>query len=545
MSTKSIAVVVAGAAQEAVAEHVPALVEAKIASRIAAHDATLWGPDAESEASIRLGWTDLATESRALLPEIESLAAQVRDRGINRIVLAGMGGSSLAPEVITGTYGVPLVTLDSTDPQQVKAALDGDLSSTLLVVSSKSGGTVETDSQRRAFESAFSAAGLDPREHIVVVTDPGSPLETSATEAGYKVFLSNPNVGGRFSALTAFGLVPSALAGVPVAELLDQAEAAVGVLTADSADNPGLILGAALAGTSPLRDKAVIVDEGSGIAGLGDWIEQLVAESTGKEGHGILPVIVPSAAAPELASPAADVLPVRLVAEVSEAGEATEAQVAGSLGAQLLLWEYATSVAGYLLGINPFDQPDVESAKVAARSLLDSTPEPEPALFTDGDIEVRATDGLLEDESTVADAVSALLAQLDADNGYIAVLAYLDRIAYPQLATVRDALAARSGRPVTFGWGPRFLHSTGQLHKGGPAVGVYLQITATSSDDLEIPGRPFSFGTLISAQASGDAGVLADRGRPVLRLNLAGGQSEAAIAQLIEVLSAPSQEPSQ
>jgi len=540
-------VTAAGAAARAVTAHAPAIAADKIASRIAAHDATLWGPEAEEESAKRLGWTTLHTTTRAILPELEALHAGLTAEGIDRVVLAGMGGSSLAPEVITRTAGVPLVVLDSTDPGQVRSALEGDLARTVLVVSSKSGGTVETDSQRRAFEAAFTAAGLDATRHIVVVTDPGSPLEEAARAAGYRaVFLADPNVGGRFSALSAFGIVPSALAGVDVGELLDEAASVAELLAEDAESNPAVVLGAALGGTDPLRDKLVIVDEGSGIVGLGDWAEQLIAESTGKSGTGLLPVVTssPAGAPPELASPADDVLAVRLVAMADDTEDATgdaevaveapgdEVTVAGPLGAQLLLWEYAVAIAGRLLKINPFDQPDVESAKVAARGMLDATPEPEPAAFTDAGIEVRSTPGLLDGVEDVEGALAALLATLG-DRGYLAVMAYLDREANSDLAGVRDALATRTGRPVTFGWGPRFLHSTGQLHKGGAPVGVYLQITGEPGSDLDVPDRPFTFGRLISAQAAGDATVLADHGRPVLRLHVTDAAALGRLATLL------------
>ena len=530
-----IEVTASGAAAQAVAAHADALVEAKVASGIAAQDPTLWGPAAESEAAIRLAWVDLATSSRDLLEPLAALRAELQAEGVDRVVLAGMGGSSLAPEVITRTAGVPLVVLDSTDPRQVREALDADLARTVLVVSSKSGTTLETDSQRKTFEAAFTAAGLDPRRHIVVVTDPGSPMEAASRAAGYRaVFTANSHVGGRFSALTAFGLVPSALAGVDVAELLDEAAAVASALGEDTPANPGIVLGAAIGGTVPLRDKLVIVDEGSGIVGLGDWAEQLIAESTGKDGKGLLPVVTGTGTAqaaanpPELEHQADDVLAVRLVPAQDESDSAEAADtdagpatvtVAGPLGAQMLLWEYATSIAGRLLGINPFDQPDVESAKSAARGLLTATPEPEAPAFVDGDIEVYGPADLLEGVADVQGALAAAWGALQ-PHGYVAVNAYLDREAYASFAAVRDSIAERTGRPTTFGWGPRFLHSTGQMHKGGPATGVFLQITGTEPEDLDIPDAPFTFGQVIAAQAAGDAGVLRERGRVVLRLHL-------------------------
>ena len=524
-----------GAARLAHEQHLPALLEDKVATRIFAKDPTLWGPGAESEASVRLGWVDAATVSRPLVADILALRNALRAEGVSRIVLCGMGGSSLAPEVIAGTAGVELTVLDSTDPEQVAAALADRLAETAVVVSSKSGSTLETDSQRRIFEHAFTEAGLDAKSRIIIVTDPGSPLDKSAREAGYRaVFNSDPNVGGRYSALTAFGMVPCGLAGVDIQAFLDEAEEAAEVLNEDGEENIGLALGAALGGTNPLRNKIVIAEDGSGIIGFADWAEQLIAESTGKLGTGVLPVVA-GPASPEAALGAPDVLVVRLVAADAdvELGE-NEVAIAGGLPTQMMTWEFATAVAGRLLGINPYDQPDVEAAKVAARGLLDAQPEPTPAAFTDGAIEVRGGDWLGAAD-TAAGAVTALLGELGPDS-YLSVQAYFDRLAYAPLEGVRDQLAAVSGRPVTFGWGPRFLHSTGQFHKGGPAIGVFLQVTAAAASDLAIPDRPFSFGELISAQAAGDAQVLSDHGRPVLRLHLT--DRAAGVRQLQDLVSA-------
>ncbi|MEJ1114994.1 glucose-6-phosphate isomerase [Paenarthrobacter sp. CCNWLY172] len=524
-----------GAAQQAIAQHIDSLVEDRIATRIFAKDHTLWGPEAESESAIRLGWVEAATVSQALVGDILELRDALRAEGVTRIVLCGMGGSSLAPEVIAGTAGVELTVLDSTDPEQVSAALADRLEETAIVVSSKSGSTVETDSQRRVFEKAFNDAGIDAGSRIIIVTDPGSPLDKASREAGYRaVFNADPNVGGRFSALTAFGLVPCGLAGVDIQAFLDEAEEAAEILNEDSADNIGLALGIALGGTSPLRNKVVIAEDGSGIVGFADWAEQLIAESTGKLGTGVLPVVA-GPDSPEALNGADDVLVVRLVsADADVELRGNEVAIAGGLASQMFVWEFATAVAGRLLGINPFDQPDVEAAKVAARGLLDARPEPTPAAFTDGAVEVRGG-GWLGNASTVSEAVQALLSQLGTD-GYLSVQAYLDRISHAPLEGIRDELAAVSGRPVTFGWGPRFLHSTGQFHKGGPAIGVFLQVTAASSTDLDIPERPFTFGQLIAAQASGDAQVLEGHGRPVLRLHLT--ERAAGVAQLQEVVAA-------
>ncbi|WP_430646416.1 glucose-6-phosphate isomerase [Agromyces sp. GXS1127] len=518
----NVRISVSGPAADAVRRVVPRLVADRVATGITALDASLWGAGAEAEAANRLGWTEAIAVSRPLLPEIAALRDDFRARGIDHVVLAGMGGSSLAPEVIARTARAHLTVLDSTHPDQVRAALADRIERTVLVVASKSGSTVETDSQRRAYEQAFGEAGIDPATRIVVVTDPGSPLDESARAAGYRVFTADPSVGGRYSALTAFGLVPTGLAGVDLDELLDEAETIELSLAIDSEENPGLVLGAAIAATEPRRDKLAIVADGTHIVGFADWAEQLIAESTGKEGVGILPVVLPPDA-PELTTRPDDLQVVRLV---DDAGTERfvddtdgEIRVSGTLGAQLLAWEYATAVAGRLLGINPFDQPDVESAKVAARGLLEARPEPMPAAFVADGIQVRGTPDVIGAASDLASAIEVLLDEVPAD-GYLAVHAYVDRVAHPAFAELRDLLAARSGRPVTFGWGPRFLHSTGQYHKGGPAHGVFLQLVQRPADDLPVPGRPFTFGELIAAQASGDATVLAEHGRPVLTLTL-------------------------
>jgi len=510
--------------EQAFTTTVDRLVADRVASRIAAEDASLWGAAAESEAAKRLAWVSLAEASRPLVPEIVSLRGDLSGRGITRVVLCGMGGSSLAPEVICGAAGVEVDVVDSSAPDFVRRAAGERLSETVVVVSSKSGGTVETDSQRRAFEAAFEAAGIDPRERIVVVTDPDSPLDTEATEAGYRVFRANPDVGGRYSALTAFGLVPSGLAGADIAALLDEAAAIQPDLATDSPDNPGLRLGALLGEASDAGvDKLFLANAGADFAGLGDWVEQLVAESTGKEGKGILPVVVESRE--DLAAGTADAVLATFGPDTS-AGDLRPASsyavsVDAPLGAQMLLWEYATAVAGRVIGINPFDQPDVESAKAAAREMLDGggdTPDP---VFSDGAVTVYSNPGWLpEGVATVDHAVDALLEQLDGEQGYLAVQAYLDRHRDADLAACRATLAERTGRPVTFGWGPRFLHSTGQYHKGGPATGVYLQVTGVPEEDLEVPGRPFTFQEFLIAQAVGDGTVLAGKGRPVLRLHV-------------------------
>ena len=519
------------------------LVTDRVASRIGDQDVTLWGPDAESEATKRLSWVQSPAASRELVSRIETLRAEFAERGHDHIVLCGMGGSSLAPEVICAGADKALTVVDSSDPDFVRSALEDRLDRAVVVVSSKSGGTVETDSQRRAFEKAFTDAGINPADRMVVVTDPGSPLESSAREAGYQVFLADPEVGGRYSALTAFGLVPSGLAGVDVSQLLLDADTLSPELNQDTADNPALRLGAFLGAAHQVGvDKLVLApDEEAGAFGFGDWVEQLVAESTGKQGLGLLPVVVPSTEDPNAAAGTSDSLQVLFGADPTVSGlpgiapSGWSAVMGGPLGGQMLIWEYATAIAGRIIGINPFDQPDVESAKQAARDTLDGggvnpTPKFSADLFT-----VFANEDWLPVETnTVADAVSALLDQLDVAHGYVSVQAYLDRRQYAELIDVRESLAKRTDRPVTFGWGPRFLHSTGQYHKGGPANGVFVQITAQPIADLAVPDQPFTFHEFLIAQAVGDGQVLADRGCPVLRLHLSNIEE---IHQVFDVLA--------
>jgi glucose-6-phosphate isomerase len=529
----SVAVSTRGAAvTEAQQRALDELTADGVPAALANADPRLWGPEAEPEASIRLGWLHAPAVSRPLIAEIGDLAERARADGLDHVVLAGMGGSSLAPEVITRTAGAPLTVLDTTDPHQVGRVLGDRLDRTLLVVSSKSGSTIETDSHRRIYEHALAALGLTAAQvsrRIVVVSDPGSPLADAAGAAGYHAVLADPNVGGRYSALTAFGLVPSGLAGVDVAALLDEADLASRDLAGARA-NPGLALGAVLGGYAREgHDKAVLGDSGSGITGFGDWAEQLIAESTGKHGRGILPVVVGGEDAPGF-SPGPDLHLIGL----GSPDRPADTIVSGPLGAQFLVWEYAVAVAGRLIGIDPFDQPNVAESKQNTLSLLDEAgdgplPTGEP-VFTDGAVDVYAGPGVLPSAAGLAGVLDAVLWSLPAD-GYLAIMAYLDRGADQAAAQLRDALAARTTRPVTFGWGPRFLHSTGQYHKGGPPTGVFLQITGSIQRDVPVPGQPFTLGRLQLAQALGDLRALHRRGRPTVRLHLR--DRAAGLSQLL------------
>ncbi|WP_091051255.1 glucose-6-phosphate isomerase [Glycomyces sambucus] len=486
-----------------------------VPAKVAAKDATLWGPEAAEEAAIRLGWVDTFVQSKELVAPLAKLRAEFAEQGIDHIALAGMGGSSLAPEVISRTLDLGISILDTTDPGQILAELgEASLRRTAVVVSSKSGSTVETDSQRRAFEAAFKGVGIeDSTKRFVFVTDPGSALEKLATEQGSHLFLADANVGGRYSALTAFGLVPTALAGADIAELIDQAEEFATSITSED-DNPAVVLGAVIAA----KPTITIADDGTGVVGLGDWAEQLIAESLGKDGKGTLPVVLEGPAA--AGARGAD----RVYATVggSSTGLPTGSALAmpdvvvnGPLGAQFLAWELATAYAGYLIGIDPFNQPNVtESKENTNRILTEGLPEERPHAV-DGAVEIYGSHA-----DTVAGALGEVLTNADREDAYIAVLAYLDRIDDAALAGLRAELADRTGAPVTWGWGPRFLHSTGQFHKGGRQTGVFVQITGEVGEDLLIPGRDYTFAGLQAAQAAGDRQALESRERPLVRFHL-------------------------
>lgn len=530
----TLRVAVSGAAEIAAREHVPSLVSERFASRLFQKDFTLWGKAAEEESAIRLGWVDAAKNSLELLGDVSQLAKEYWARGIDDVVLCGMGGSSLAPEVIAATFGKRITVLDATDPSQVLAALDRDLSKTVVVVSSKSGSTVETDSQKRVFEAAFEKAEIDKRERIVIVTDPGSPMEKQALSDGYRVFNADPTVGGRYSALTAFGLVPCVLAGVDMKEVLLDAISASETLASDEKDNPSLVLGAALARSASVtgfKDKVGIVAAGSPIVGFGDWLEQLIAESTGKESTGVLPVVL-SAKDFEVSAGIPDILLVGLIDQEESVG--FDVTTSGSIGEQMLLWEVATVVASRLLGINPFDQPDVESAKVASRSFLESPSSDIQDQPSDNGVGISSFNLGSDLSPKLEDSLQALLETIGS-NDYLAIHCYLSRSHWKKAEKLRNLLAQKINRPVTFGWGPRFLHSTGQYHKGGPRQGVFLQLTSGVAVDLEVPGRNFTLKQLIDSQSSGDASVLASKGRPVLTLRL--DDVESGLARISGLIS--------
>ncbi|MEA2503559.1 MAG: transaldolase / glucose-6-phosphate isomerase [Actinomycetota bacterium] len=482
-----------------------------IVSRIWSHDHTVWKPD-PTEIANRLGWLTLPADLRGRIPGLQAFARQVAADGFTRAVLLGMGGSSLAPEMFARTYGtaagaLELTVLDTTHPAtiaRVEASLD--LDHTLFIVASKSGTTLETLSHFEHFYARTGGRGSS----FIAITDPGTPLEELAGSKGFRrVFQNPPDLGGRYSALSLFGLVPAALIGADLEDLLFSAqEMADGCKAVPAFENPGAWLGATM-GEAWLagQDKLTFVLPAS-VESFGDWVEQLVAESTGKEGKGIVPVAGEDIGPPEVYGE--DRLFVSLgdypgLAPLRAAGHPVVTLEFGgpkTLGAEIFRFEFATAVAGHVMGINAFDQPNVEEAKQATRAILASLGE----------------GGTLE-EPDPGDAAGLL--QGVAPGDYIAIQAYLDRTPETAAALQLDRLALRDRHRVatTVGFGPRFLHSTGQLHKGGPTSGVFLQVTDTGRDiDLPIPGKPYTFGTLMDAQALGDLQALRARRRRVARV---------------------------
>jgi len=468
--------------------------------RIANKDASTWGSKAAAEAAIRLNWVDLPESSQQLLPQIDEIAKRFASH--SRVVLCGMGGSSLGPEVIALTYKKDIFIFDSTDPNYARHAIGTDLAHTLVVVSSKSGSTIETASQRALFQGQFESAGLNPADHMLFVTDPGSPLDIQVRSAGYAVINADPNVGGRFSVLSAFGLVPSALIGAPVDQILKDASAEKN----DFLNHDQTILDVAYLLVTQAQQYIAFTDAGSHVPGLSDWIEQLIAESTGKDGVGRLPIATEDAARARVGGSFT----------VAFAGSGTDLIVEGSLGAHFIFWEWVTALMGAALKLDPFNQPNVTEAKEQTSSALTEWNNVVPTLTpacTDKSVEIFG------DGQSLKDALATFIEDVK-DGGYIAIMAYLDRRDDVKVAELRAILAEKSARPTTFGWGPRFLHSTGQFHKGGQKNGSFLQITGETSTDYEIPGRDYSLRTLLFAQAIGDNRALATRKYPLLRLHL-------------------------
>jgi glucose-6-phosphate isomerase len=465
-------------------------------------DHTLWAPE-PAEISDQLGWLHVLPEMKASVSELEMFAAGVRADGLRKAVICGMGGSTLFPEVLVGTFrsneGLPVAILDTTDPAAVDRILsDREITETLFVGSSKSGSTIETRCQIQTFWGH-----LQRGSQFTAITDQGSDLVDLADRNGFRrVFLNRRDIGGPFSALSYFGLLPGALAGAPISEILRTASEFVPALRRPESDNPGVILGASLAVAAQHgRDKATLLLDRR-IEHLGGWLEQLLAESTGKDGQGIVPIVAEPPSAEVygddrmfvvIGSPdGADLIPPDAPVIRLSLSDAVD------IGAQVMLWEYATAVAGVVLGVNPFNHPDVASAKRATGELLASgvpliplTPVPE------------------------------LLAQLRPGD-FINVCAYVDGAssAADRLRRKLVQLGQRLGMPTTFGIGPRYLHSTGQLHKAKPWRSVTIQIVGEDRTDVAIPGESFSFGQLKAAQAAADHQALLNLGARIGRVAL-------------------------
>jgi glucose-6-phosphate isomerase len=556
--------------EAAVASRLEAFTTDRVAERLWAKDGSLWAASDKpaDEVAAWLGWLDLPDAMAARVTELEHFARGVREDGYRRAAVLGMGGSSLAPEVFSRVFawaggpggtgaaspdGLELRVLDSTHPDVVRGFRSWASSQrTLFCVSSKSGTTTEPN----AYQAAMSE--IAPALDFVAITDPGTALEELARVQEFRAILAAPpDVGGRYSALTVFGLVPAALVGVDLAALLERARGmADACRTAEAAANPGLALGAfmgeaALAG----RDKLTILAPAR-LESLGDWAEQLVAESTGKRGTGIVPIVgEPLGDVDAYADDRAFVVVTladepddalrRLAAELATAGHPVRhIELADPLdvGAEFVRWEVATAVAGIALGIDPFDQPNVQESKDATRELLEAyrtrgaLPEPMPLVAEPG-LAVSADPAALGDAPvTVEGAIGALLAGARAGTDYVAVLAYLppDAAVVDRLQRIRARIRDATGAATTLGFGPRFLHSTGQLHKGGPDSGIFLQLTADPEKDLPIAGWEETFGTLIAAQALGDLTALQRRGRRAVRLHLA--DLDAGLARLEQMV---------
>ena len=478
--------------------------------RISAKDYTIWGEN--TEAKTRMGWVDLPTKSRELLPQLDALSAWARSKNLTEIVLCGMGGSSLAPEVIAATYGKRLTILDSTDPAQILNAVPKELAKSVIVIGSKSGSTIETKSHFAFFVDLLTKANLLPADHIVIITDPNTPLDEIARNEGYRVINADPDVGGRFSALSAFGLVPAALIGVDISILLDDAQEAL--LTFNQDKSPASVIAALL--FSSTEQIVNFCDTKSSTPGLSDWIEQLIAESTGKNQVGRLPVVI------ESAESGINNL------TIGFADGDFDLIVEATLGEHFILWEWVTSLLCYLLKVDPFNQPNVTEAKDRTSVILTEITEGkfkfEMPVFEDNEIAVYSNRNI----KNLSDFLQLPLS-------YFAVMAYLTRGTEDEITKLRSIISNKTNKPTTFGWGPRFLHSTGQFHKGGQQNGAFIQITADSQVDVHIPNQTYSFAQLIMAQALGDAKALTERDLPLIRLHLK--NRSAGITKLLTELN--------
>ena len=523
--------------------------------RLWQRDATLWTGDDEAS---WLGWLDITEEQIAHPIELRNLAKEVWSAGFKDILLLGMGGSSLCPEVLRMTFGKiagypDLHVLDSTDPAQVKAFEDKvDIARTLFIVSSKSGSTLEPNIFKQYFfERTKQAVGADNAgSHFIAITDPGSKMQQVAEADRFRhIFLGRSSIGGRYSALSHFGMVPAAAIGVDTKKFLDRAQEMVRACgpSAPVGENPGAVLGIILGMAARSRRDKVTIITSPDLSDLGAWLEQLLAESTGKVGKGIIPVDREELAAPEVygndrvfayihTQHATEVAQDAKVKALEEAGQAVlRISMADSydLGAEFFRWEIATAVAGSIIGINAFNQPDVEASKIATRNLTSayektgSLPAEKPVvedggvmLFTDENNAAALRQAAGRDKS-LAGYLKAHLGRLGAGD-YFAMLGFIQMNAEHQrkLQAIRHAVRDKKHVATCLGFGPRFLHSTGQAYKGGPNSGVFLQMTCDDTLEVPVPQQKYTFGVVKAAQARGDFQVLAERGRRALRVHL-------------------------
>ena len=518
-------------------------------------DASLWTGADEAN---WLGWLGITEQQIANPGNLRRVAEEVKREGFTDILLLGMGGSSLCPEVIEKTFGriagfPQLHVLDSTDPAQIKAfESQVNLAKTLFVVSSKSGTTLEPNIYKQYFfERVRQVVGAEKvGSHFVAITDPGSKMQQVAETDHFRyIFNGDPSIGGRYSALSNFGIVPAALMGLDITKFLNRTEEMVEACAASVPvqENPGVILGIIL-GTAAKngRDKATIITSPA-ISDLGAWLEQLLAESTGKQGHGIIPVDRESLAPPEVygsdrvfvylrLDSAPDAAQDAKVASLEQAGHPVVRIALADiydLGQEFFRWEIATAVAGSIIGINAFNQPDVEASKIATRNLTTeyektgSLPAEQP-IFDNGEIKLFTDPNNATALAKAAGGGSSLVGYLRehlnrlAPGDYFALLAFIPMNPEHEarLQEIRHALRDQKRVATCLGFGPRFLHSTGQAYKGGPNSGVFLQVTCDDAVDLPVPGQKYTFGVVKAAQARGDFQVLADRGRRALRVHL-------------------------
>lgn len=479
--------------------------------RLWARDHTVWSLEHVPELTDRLGWLTLPETAARHIQEIDRLAAEAVKEGVRHIALCGMGGSSLAPEVFGRSLpreeGHPeLVIVDSTHPDALASIRDQiDIERTWFIIASKSGGTLETLSFMRWFWAQVSETTSEPGNQFIAITDPESPLDDEATKRGFRaIFRADPEVGGRYSALSAFGLVPVGLVGVDVAALLSEGKAAAAMCGTQTplSHNPGFVVGATMAkAATEGRDKIRFVGSGHGER-FGIWAEQLIAESTGKNGTGIVPID----GGPDRQN-STDEITFAVGSDTDGADIAITLTEPSDLAAAMFVLEMATAVAGAELGIHPFNQPDVERAKtLAAEAMVNGD------TIARNRIDIRTpTVG-----ETVGFAIDATARSYVAVHAYVAATPDTD----VALGRLRDVITSRTGLATTVGYGPRFLHSTGQLHKGGPAGGLFIQLVDRPEAHIRVPETDFTFNQLIDAQAAGDRSALADAGRHTVSIDL-------------------------